>query len=425
MWTSGNARLLNSQFIIWKNKKVSLPEARKMAVNSKSFDERYKIHGLINEALKSVAHFSEAEINAIVTNKKIDDELRNYSKPYHSTVRSYRNEIEVVETLVSVVTKSFSLSQKYYSLKKQLLRRKVLMYPDRAVKSSEVKVKFTFDASYKKLCEIFGKIDSKYPEILTRYFENGQYDVYPKIGKRGGAYCRFGRTNPVMVFLNHTDDFHSFGTYAHEMGHAFHSEFSRKQSKLYYQYSTALAETASTLFESIAFNEVLKDLPKSQQIAALESKLDDEMAKIFRQIACFNFESDIHESVRKNGFISKEELAKLHNKNMLDYLGKSFKLTEDDGYFFVEWSHLRYFFYVYSYAYGLLVSKALLGKYKADPSFWSKIEQFLSSGGNGSPEEILMNIGIDVKNPEFFKEGLKEVEADILLLEKLVKESKK
>jgi len=36
-----------------------------------------------------------------------------------------------------------------------------------------------------------------------------------------------------------------------------------------------------------------------------------------------------------------------------------------------------------------------------------------------------MNIGIDVKNPEFFKEGLKEVEADVLLLEKLVKERKK
>lgn len=122
--------------------------------------------------------------------------------------------------------------------------------------------------------------------------------------------------------------------------------------------------------------------------------------------------------------MSKEELADAHNRNMQAYLGPVFKLERDDGYMFVQWSHLRRFFYVYSYAYGLLVSKALLRRYRKDKSFWKKIEQFLSAGGKDSPENILKEIGIDVSKPDFWKEGLKEIEDDIKKLERLTKRPK-
>jgi len=69
----------------------------------------------------------------------------------------------------------------------------------------------------------------------------------------------------------------------------------------------------------------------------------------------------------------------------------------------------------------MLVSKAFLRRYKQDPSFWSSIEQFLAAGGKDSPENILKEIGIDVSEPGFWEEGLKEIEEDIAKLEKLTK----
>jgi oligoendopeptidase F len=204
------------------------------------------------------------------------------------------------------------------------------------------------------------------------------------------------------------------------MGHAFHTLLSRKQDPIYADYSTSLAETASTLFESIASEAVYETLTDKEKIIVLHDKIGDDISTIFRQVACFNFEKEIHETIRAQGYVSKEVLADMHNRHMKAYLGPVFEMDHDDGYMFVQWSHIRRFFYVYSYAYGMLVSKALLRKYKADKTFWSSIEKFLSAGEKESPENILKEIGIDVTKPDFWLEGIREIEDDLAKLEKLV-----
>ena len=203
------------------------------------------------------------------------------------------------------------------------------------------------------------------------------------------------------------------------MGHAFHTELSKSQGILYHSYSLSLAETASTLFETLALDAILEKLSLKEQIIVLHDKISDDISTIFRQIACFNFELELHNTIREKGYISKEEIADIHNRNMKAYLGLLFDLKEDDGYFFVHWSHIRNFFYVYTYAYGQLVSKALISKYYRDKNFWKSIERFLSAGGKATPEEILEEIGVSVHSGGIWKEGLKQIEKDIDKLEKL------
>jgi oligoendopeptidase F len=117
-------------------------------------------------------------------------------------------------------------------------------------------------------------------------------------------------------------------------------------------------------------------------------------------------------------------MAVLMNKHMHSYMGDAVELNEEDGYLFVYWSHIRRFFYVYSYAYGLLISRTLYEKWKSDKSYKAKIEQFLSAGGSMSPKDIFKSIGINT-NEAFFEAGLKGIEADIIKLEKLAKKYKK
>jgi oligoendopeptidase F len=129
----------------------------------------------------------------------------------------------------------------------------------------------------------------------------------------------------------------------------------------------------------------------------------------------------LHSIIRTKGAATHQEMAKLLNKHMQAYLGPAVSLEENDGYFFVQWSHIRNFFYVYSYAYGQIISKALYAEYKKDKSFIQKIEQFMSAGGSMSPYDIFKSIGIDTSKPDFFEAGLKQVEEDIKRLENLVK----
>jgi oligoendopeptidase F len=203
------------------------------------------------------------------------------------------------------------------------------------------------------------------------------------------------------------------------MGHSFHTKLSDTQPYIYKDYTIATAEVASTLFENFVFDEMFSKMSKKEKIVALHNKINDSITTIFRQIACFNFEKELHETVREKGGMSKEEIAVLLNKHMQAYLGPVFKLEKDDGYSFVSWMHLRRFFYVYSYAFGALISDALYLMYKKDKNFEIKIREFMSAGGSASPEDIFGSIGIDIRNPKFFELGLKKIEKDIEELERL------
>lgn len=296
---------------------------------------------------------------------------------------------------------------------------KSLRYADRSAGIGSKKREINFDEAVNIVTKSFENVDKNYSDTFAKFLKEGRVDVFPRKGKRGGAFCSCGIGVPTVVMLNHVSGTRDVMTIAHEMGHAFHSELSKNQRVIYQDYTIASAEVASTFFENVAFEEIFNKLSDEERVYALHDRIYDDIATIFRQIACFNYELEMHNTVREKGSLSAEEMAKLHNKHMSTYMGKVVKLEENDGYFFVQWPHLRYGFYVYTYAFGQLVSKALYSRYKKDKNYIKEIEKFLSAGGSDSPENIFRSIGIDVSKPEFFIEGLKTIEEDIKNLEKL------
>lgn len=224
-----------------------------------------------------------------------------------------------------------------------------------------------------------------------------------------------------MVLLNHVDDVRSLTTFAHEMGHAVHTERSKQQPTRYQEYSTATAETASTLFENLVFEAMLERLSEKQQLSALHDKLSDEMATIMRQIAFFNFERELHETIRRDGGMTKEEMAACMSRHLRAYLGPRVSVTDRDGYMFVYVPHFRMFFYVYTYAYGILISNVLSAQWKTQGKSIDAIDTFLTAGGSASPEAIFKQIGIDTADPAFFTRGLAALDAKVDRLEKLAR----
>lgn len=420
LWTEGFNKILNKQTVKHGDKTIPISEASSIIKDLKTQQQRKELHGKVMEKFYELGDMAESEINAIVINKKINDELRGHKEPYDSTILAYENDKKSVLNLVKTVTENFHVSQRFYEVKAKMLKLKKIGYYDRTVSEGQSKKKISFNESCKILTDLFTNLDPRFGEILKGFIANGQIDVYPKVGKHSGAYCSSDHKSPTFVLLNHTDTFDSLSTFAHEMGHAIHSEFSRSQPVLYEGHSTSTAEVASTLFESFLFYSQFEKLSKHEKIVALHDKIQDDIQTIFRQIACFNFELEMHKTIKEKGNMSKEELAECMNKHMKSYLGKV-ELLDKDGYFFVGWSHIRYFFYVYSYAFGQLASKALFKKWQEDHSYIKKIKKFLSLGSSMSPEDIFKSIGVDVTKSNFWRKGIESIEDDIKMLEKLVK----
>lgn len=416
LWIEATEKFLHSREVIMMGKKVPVTDAQS-SLSTLPRSERIKTNAELTKCYKEVAEFAEMEINAIFSDKKINDELRGYKEPFSATLLSYQNSERTVKSLIGAVTTRFKISHDFYKQKAKVLGLERLNIEDRSASIGNVTRTFTFSESVKITRSAFRKVSPEFEKIFVDMLEAGQIDVLPKKGKTGGAFCSSGSTTPTYVLLNHTNNLRSLMTLAHEMGHAIHAHYSKKQKiSMYDGHSIATAEIASTLFENFVFDEVMEKLSESERKIAKHDRLNDSMSTIFRQIACFNFEVDIHSAIRKEGFVSKESLSILMNKHLSSYLGPTFKLRDDDGYFWVTWSHIRNYFYVYTYAFGALVSNVLYSEYKRDKNFLDKIVTFLEAGESNTPEEILKSIGIDVSSPKFFIKGLDKVAQDLATL---------
>lgn len=422
-WLTATEKILNKQVVTFKGKQMPLGEASSK-IHDLPLKERRELHTAVMKTLEGVSEIAESELNAVITDKKINDELRGFKEPYDATILGYQNDSKSVLALVSTVTKNYSISHKFYNLKAKLLKLPNLEYSDRAVGIGENVKEIKFEEAVRILREVFGSADPRYLSILNSFLENGHVDVFPKVGKTDGAYCGGGTNMPTFVLLNYTNSTDQVMTFAHEMGHAIHTEFSKVQTALYQNYTISTAEVASTFFESMVFDTVFEKLSNEEKVLALHKRINDDIQTIFRQIACFNFETELHKTIRAKGAVTRDEIGEMMNKHMGAYIGPIMKMQKMDGNLFVSWSHLRRFFYVYSYAFGQLISKALYAKYKEDKTYIEKINKFLSAGGSDTPENIFKSIGVDVTKPDFWEKGLKSIEEDIKKLEKLTRSIK-
>ncbi len=421
LWVSGVEKLVNKQVVRMGKEEMPINDVLSRSPHMESATKRRAWSKAVMEKLESISEFPESEINAIYTNKKVSDEMRGFKNPYDATIIGYENSLSSVASLIKVVTDNYKLVHKFMHIKQRMLGLSEMYYADRSAPVGKSNKRISYNRAVKIVSSAFYDVDKEYGDIFNKLISNGQVDAYPKVGKSGGAYCSGNINMPTMILLNHTDDLNSLYTLAHEMGHAIHTERSKTQPIIYQNYSTAVAETASTFFERVAFDKIFQTLSENEKIIALHNKIQDDIATIFRQVAFFNFELELNNAIRSNGWLSKESIAKLLVKHLRAYLGKGVKVDELDGYSFVYIGHFRRHFYVYSYAFGQLISNVLFERYKQDKSYIKQIDKFLSAGGSGTPEYIFKSIGVDVKTEKFWQDGMNMIEKDIKALEKLIK----
>lgn len=381
-------------------------------LDSKNGKVRNSSAKALNIIFSRYAEIAEAELNSVLENRQTDDELRGIPRPDLSRHISDDIESDIVDSLIDTVSSRFSIAHRFYEMKAKLLGRKKLKYHERNAEYGDIMRKYPYNTSLRLIDRVFRQLDPEFSGILSMFIEKGHFDVYPRKGKGSGAFCAHHLiSQPTYIMLNHTDKLNDVLTLAHELGHGINNELVRKkQNALHFGTSTATAEVASTFMEDFVLQEILRRADDELRLAILVKKINDDVSTIFRQVACYRFEKDLHHDFRAKGYLSKEEIGSLFRKHMISYMGPFVEQTAGSENWWVYWSHIRYFFYVYSYAGGLLISKALQHSVKENPFFISKVKEFLSAGLSDSPRNIFRKLGIDIGNAAFWHKGLDEVE---------------
>ncbi|MEX0920238.1 MAG: M3 family oligoendopeptidase [Candidatus Pacearchaeota archaeon] len=402
--------------------KRSYSEIRSLMDNSQK-EIREKASKAFNSIIKRYEDVAENELNAILENKKVDDELRDYKRPDESRHIEDDIETEIVDSLIDSVSDNFRISQRFYSLKAKLMGVEKFTYSERSIDFGKISKNLDYESSVDLIREVFSRLDEKFGEVLNKFLEEGLINALPKKGKRDGACCISSlKKNPIFVLLNYTGRIRDVTTFAHEIGHAIHmSLMKEKNNALNIGTPKSTAEVASTFMEDFVLDELLKTANEEDRLIIMMQKLQEDISTIFRQIACYKFEQVLHEKFREKGYLSKNEIGELFSEKMKEYLGDSFERGDDMDRGWVYWPHIREYFYNYSYSSGLLISKSLQSLVKKDKNYVERVKEFLYAGTSDSPKNIFNKIGIDISKKDFWEKGLKEVESLIDETESLAK----
>lgn len=378
--------------------------------------ERKKAQKVFSKKLNSSSHFLTFIFNMVRKDLAINTKLRKYPLPESFRHLDNCTTQKSVDALIDVVEKNFSIVQRYYEVKKEILGLKKLKDYDRyAPIDKEGGEKIAYQEALKLTESSFEEFSSEFANIVKKALQEGWVDSHPKERKRGGAFSH-GCVPSVhpYVLLNYTEGRRDVFTIAHEFGHMIHQELSKTQGYLNMDTPLTTAETASVFAEMLLFDTLKTRVPKNELISLYAGKLEDIFSTLFRQIVMTKFERRIH-SARDE--LKSEDFDRIWKEENQKMFGKSVELSRNYERW---WSYIPHFvhspFYCYAYSYGQLLVLALFGLYKRSSKegrreeFVAKYTEFLSAGGSASPRDLVMKFGFDVENEEFWKIGMEQVE---------------
>jgi oligoendopeptidase F len=355
--------------------------------------------------------------NTLLHDKAIDDRLRGY--PSWISSRNLANEAsdESVQALVDAVVDNYSIAQRWYRLKAQVLGLDRLADYDRMASVASADRQIGWDEGTRIVRDAYASFSPELADIVGRFIDERWIDAPVRPGKRGGAFAAGVSPNHhPYVLLNWTSNTRDVATLAHELGHGVHFYLAREQGIFHQDTPLTLAETASVFGETVTSNRLLSMIDDpNERFALLASSLEDSIATVFRQIAMNRFEHACHTARRSEGELSVERFGELWAESQADMLGDSVEIT--DGYR-NWWSYVPHFMgspgYVYAYAYGQLLALSVYARYREDgDAFVPAYLDLLRAGGSDTPENLARIVDCDLADPDFWRNGLQIVEGQL------------
>jgi oligoendopeptidase F len=353
-------------------------------------------------------------LNTLLADKSTDDRLRHYGSWIASRNLAHETSDESVQALVDAVQRRYSIPQRWYALKAQLLGLDRIADYDRNASVAEADSPIGWDAATHLVLDAYGSFSGELADDARRFFDGAWIDAGARPGKRPGAFCAYTvPSHHPYLLLNWTARRRDVLTLAHELGHGLHAYLAREQGVYHQGTPLTLAETASVFGETVTFGRLLEEVTEpNERLSLLASNLEDQIATVFRQIAMNRFEDGIHTARREEGELSVERIGDIWTGTQRDMLGDAVEIT--DGYR-TWWSYIPHFIgtpgYVYAYAYGQLLALSVYAQYEArGAAFVPQYLDLLRAGGSMEPEALGKLVDVDLADPGFWDRGLDIIE---------------
>lgn len=359
-----------------------------------------------------------AALNEVKGQVITEVELRGYDSPLDQALKYGRLKRETLDAMLEAMKEYMPYFRKYLRRKAELLGyENGLPFYELFASVGEVSMEFSYEEAQKFVVENFYSFSKELGELAETAFNNEWIDVYPRKGKRSGAFCsNLHYIKESRVLTNFGGGLKDVITLSHELGHAYHGKCIQRGDILNSRYPMPLAETASTFCETIVKKAAIRKASEEEAFVILETELQGATQIIVDIYSRFLFEKEVFDR-RRSGTLSSKELQDIMVWAQKEAYGEG--LDQDYLHPFMWICKSHYYrtglsFYNFPYAFGLLFAKGLYAKYlEMGEPFVEIYNKLLEITGSKNIEEVTKLVDIDVEDISFWRGSLEVLKDDI------------
>ncbi len=396
---------------------VNLTRSKDKEARKAAYEAMQKAYEKIDDSVAMCLSSIKGEVN-------FTSKLRGYETALDESLDKSRTKKETLDVMLQAMREYLPYFHKYLKRKARILGHDGgLPSYDLYAPLGNVDKKFTINETKDFIIENFSTFSQPLADLAKKAFENNWIDVYPRKGKRGGAFCFNIRSiKESRILTNFNGNLKDVITLSHELGHAYHGECIFKNNILQSSYPMPVAETASTFCETIVMNKVIEKSTKEEKLTLIDSVLQGHTAIICDILSRYIFEKEVFER-RLDHPLNAKELKEIMRDAIKEAYGDGLNHDYVNLYAWLNKPH--YYrpglsFYNWPYAFGLLFAKGLYAQYLKDKDvFVSRYDDLLSATGMMNVEDVAKQANIDVTDISFWRSSLDILKQNIDLFLKL------
>ncbi len=410
-------KLDSTHTVEYRGQSLPLPAVRGMAYDGDASVRKDAYEAEIASYKKMELPMSYC-LNSIKMEARTLAKAKGFDAVLDMTLYQNRMDRETLDAMITAIKEYLPHFRRYLRAKaKYLGHADGLPFYDLFAPVGKASKAYTIEEAREVLLREMGKFTPAMAEFMDNAFTQRWIDVYPKEGKSGGAFCAGAHEyDRSLILTNYQGSFSDISTLAHELGHAWHNRCMAGLPFCLTDTPMPLAETASIFNETMLAHQVLKNATEDEQFTLLESSLMESTQTCVDILSRYLFETEVIDT-RADHAMTVDELKDCMLRAQDATYGDGLDKNVRHPYMWACKSH--YYssglnFYNFPYAFGELFGKGVFAQYlKEGEAFVPKYCQLLRSCGSGTIAEVAASVGIDVRQPDFWRASLEVVKEEI------------
>lgn len=394
-------------------------------------DVRQRAFLATRDAWRALAIPLSAALNGVKGHQLTLSRRRGWDDPLDQAAFTNAIDRPTLDALHTAMSEAIPDYRRYLRAKARLLGLTVLAGYDLYAPVGEA-ASWPYESSRRFLVETLSAESAKLGAFAERCFAESWIDAEPREGKDSGGFSASVGGDASRIFVNYLPVHEMMSVLAHEIGHSYQNLVVAERGRTPLQappddvaaptgFPMTLAETASTLCETLVQPASRRGVTPAQEAALLDGWLQSFSSLVFGTHARFIMEREVF-SRRQERELSPDELDELMAAAWHEVAGDA---LDPETVSATDWTKSHFFiddlwYYNYPYAFGVLFAAGLLADQDRNPSgFYDRFDDLLADSGMIDAPELAARFGIDLRDPVFWRTSLDTYRAEVTRLEEL------